>query len=173
VNGVCTPPKVGSPPNCTCPTGTLEPDCRVDCATTSVYQDSGGIPASFLLWDDFSVPDSGRLDVTLDWTVASSPIGFYLVPANTCTLEEFNARSCSFLIRSEPSATKPKKISTPNFTAGNYRWLIGNFSADQESVSLQIVLQKGTGCAPMAGGQASAAATHESDLPPLERAGHR
>jgi hypothetical protein len=145
----------------------------VDCATTSVYQDSGGIPASFLLWDDFSVPDSGRLDVTLDWTVASSPIGFYLAPANTCTLEEFNARSCSFLIRSEPSATKPKKISTPNFTAGNYRWLIGNFSADQESVSLQIVLQKGTGCAPMAGGQASAAATHESDLPPLERAGHR
>jgi hypothetical protein len=95
------------------------------------------------------------------------------VPANTCTLEEFNARSCNFLVRSEPSATKPKKISTPNFTAGNYRWMIGNFSTDQESVSLQVVLQKGTGCAPLAGGRPSAAAVREGNLPPLERVEHR
>ncbi len=127
----------------------------------------------FLLYDDFSVPDSGRLDVTLDWTVAASPIGFYLVPANTCTLEEFNARSCTFVIRSEPSATKPKKISTPNFTAGNYRWIIGNFSTEQESVSLAIVLQKGTGCAPQGGGRPAAAAAREEDLPPLVQAEHR
>ena len=170
----CTPPKTGSgEPNCKCPAGTLEPDCRVDCTTTNVYQDSGGIPARTLVYDDFSVPDSGRLDVTLDWTVASNPMGFYLVPANTCTLEEFNARSCNFVVRSEPSTTKPKKISTPNFTAGNYRWIIGNYSADQESVSFQIVLQKGTGCAPLAGGRPSAAAAREGDLPPLERVEHR
>ena len=88
------------------------------------------------------MPDSGRLDVTLDWTNASSLVGFYLVPANTCTLDEFNARSCNFLIRSE-TTVKPRKISTPNFNAGNYRWIIGNFSEAQESVSLQIVLSKG------------------------------
>ncbi|HEX9188084.1 MAG TPA: hypothetical protein VGB87_13485 [Vicinamibacteria bacterium] len=139
-----------------------------DCTTTNVYQDSGEIPGKTLVYDDFSVPDSGRLDVTLDWTVASHQIGFYLVPANTCSLEEFNARSCNFLIRSE-SGAKPRKISTPNFAAGNYRWIIGNFSTEQESVSFQIVLQKGTGCAPMAGGSPSAAAAREGDLPPLER----
>ena len=173
--GPCPQGQTGVPPNCqvVCPAGTLPPDCRVDCTTTNVYQDSGGIGARFLMYDDFSVPDSGRLDVTLDWTAASSSIGFYLVPANTCTLEEFNARSCNFLVRSEPSATKPKKISTPNFTAGNYRWMIGNFSTDQESVSLQVVLQKGTGCAPLAGGRPSAAAVREGDLPPLERVEHR
>jgi len=175
VSEVCTPPKTGSPPNCVCPTG-MRPEgdtCVTDCTTTNVYQDSGGIPARTLVYDDFSVPDSGRLDVTLDWTVASNPMGFYLVPANTCTLEEFNARSCNFVVRSEPSTTKPKKISTPNFTAGNYRWIIGNYSADQESVSFQIVLQKGTGCAPLAGGRPSAAAAREGDLPPLERVEHR
>jgi len=173
-SGVCTPPKVGSPPNCTCPTGTLEPDCRADCTTTNVYQDSGPVPARWVVWDQFSVPDSGRLDVTLDWTNASSQIGFYLVPVNTCTtIEEFNARSCNFLVRSEPSTTKPKKISTPNFAAGNYRWMVANYSAEQESASLQIVLQKGTGCAPMAGGRPSASATGEADLPPLGRIEHR
>lgn len=171
----CTPPKTGSgEPNCSCPSGTLEPDCRVDCTTTNVLQDSGGIPARTFLYDDFSVPDSGRLDVTLDWTVASSPMGVYIVPANTCgTVEEFNARSCNFLVRSEPSTTKPRKISTANFAAGNYRWIVANFSTEQESASLQIVLQKGTGCAPMAGGPPSAAAAREGDLPPLERVEHR
>jgi hypothetical protein len=143
-----------------------------DCTTTNVVQESGGIRARTVVYEDFSVPDSGRLDVTLDWTVPSSPIGFYLVPANTCnTVEEFNGGSCNFLIRSE-SGAKPRKISTPNFAAGNYRWMIGNYSTEQESVSFQIVLQKGTGCAPLAGG-APAAAVREADLPPLERVEHR
>jgi len=130
----------------TCPAGQVgtPPDCRTPCTQSKVYSDSGGIPGSFVMFDDFSVPDTGRLDVTLDWTNASSAVGFYLVPANTCnTIEDFNARNCNFLIQSEPSSMKPRKISTPNFSAGNYRWLIANFSEEQESVSLQIVLSKG------------------------------
>ena len=167
----CTPPKVGSPPQCSCPTGTLEPDCRADCTTTNVLQESGGIPAQTVVVEDFSVPDSGRLDVTLDWTIAASPIGFYLVPANTCTtVAEFNARSCNFLVRSEPSATKPRKISTPNFNAGNYRWMVGNYSEDDESVSLLIVLSKG-GC-PALGGMPSASRADDA-WPALGRALHR
>ena len=172
VSEVCTPPKTGSPPNCVCPTG-MRPEgdtCVTDCTTTNVAQDSGGIPAQTLVYDDFSVPDSGRLDVTLDWTVASSPIGFYLVPANTCTLDEFNARSCSFLIRSE-TTVKPRKISTPNFNAGNYRWIIGNFSESQESVSLQIVLSKGA-CAALGAPPSASDRAHEA-WPALEHARHR
>jgi hypothetical protein len=173
--GQCPAGQTGTPPNCmvVCPAGTIPPDCRVDCTQTSVYQDSGGIPGETILYDDFSVPDSGRLDVTLDWTNASSPMGFYLVPANTCTLDEFNARSCNFLIRSEPSTTKPRKISTPNFNAGNYRWMIANYSSEQESVSFLVVLSKGSGCPALAGGSPSASAREDATLPPIARTERR
>jgi hypothetical protein len=137
------------------------------CTQSTVSQDSGGVPARTLVYTDFSVPDSGRLDVTMDWTNASSQMGFYLVPANTCTLQEFNANSCNFLIRSE-TTVKPRKISTPNFAAGNYRWMIGNYSQADESASLQIVLSKG-GCAAL-GVPPSASGRTDDSLPPLEHA---
>lgn len=172
----CDPPKVGSPPNCTCPSGmrAAGATCEVDCTTTSVYQDSGGILARTYVYDDFSVPDSGRLDITLDWTVASSQMGVYVVPANTCgDVSDFNARNCNFLVRSEPTTTKPRKVATPNFAAGNYRWIVANFSDAQESASLQIVLQKGTGCAPLTGAPPSASDRDAARVPPVERAQHR
>jgi hypothetical protein len=118
-----------------------------------VAQGSDSWGASELGYNEFSVPDSGRLDITVDWTNASSKIGVYVVPTNTCTLDQFNARSCNFLVRSEPSNMKPRKISTPNFAAGNYRWLIASDSV--ESISLQIVLSKGS-CAALTGGQPTA-----------------
>ena len=140
------------------------------CTQTTLVQESGGVPGLTLVYDDFSVPDSGRLDVTMDWTNASSQLGFYLVPANTCTLDEFNARTCNFLIRSE-TTVKPRKISTPNFTAGNYRWIVANYSDPQESVSLQIVLSKGA-CAAL--GVAPSASDRADDArPAIERAQHR
>jgi hypothetical protein len=78
-----------------CPSGTTGtfPDCRTiqTCTQTVVLQDGGPVESRLLYYNDFSVPDSGRLDITVDWTSASSPIGVYLVPANTCTVQEFNA----------------------------------------------------------------------------------
>ena len=170
---VCTPPKVGTPPNCSCPSGTLEPDCRADCMQTNIYQENGAVPAFTLVYHDFSVPDSGRLDVTMDWTNASSLMGFYLVPANTCTVDEFNARSCNFLMRSEPSSVKPRKLSQANFTAGNYRWIVANYSESDESAALQIILSKGTACPALAGGSPSATSRGDATLPPLGRMEHR
>ena len=140
----CTTNPTG--PGCTPPT-TLTP-----CTQSVVAQGSDSWEASELGHNDFSVPDTGRLDITVDWTNAPSKIGVYVVPVNTCTLDEFNARSCNFLVRSEPSNMKPRKISTPNFAAGNYRWLIANFSDNTESISLQVVLSKGS-CAALTGGQ--------------------
>jgi len=165
VTQTCPAGTTGSPPNCTTP-----PPPPPPCTQTTLVQDSGGIPGRTLVYDDFSVPDSGRLDVTLDWTNATSQMGFYLVPANTCTLEEFNARTCNFVIRSE-TTVKPRKISTPNFTAGNYRWIVGNYSDEDESISLQIVLSKGT-CAAL-GVAPSASDRAEDAWPALERARRR
>jgi hypothetical protein len=137
------------------------------CSQVTIIQEPAAVPGRTLVYEDFSVPENGRLDVTMDWTFPASPIGFYLVPANTCTLDEFNARSCNFLIRSE-TTSKPRKISTPGFSAGNYRWLVGNFSEDQESVSLLIVLAKG-GC-PALGGPPAASGLTDRAWPSLERA---
>lgn len=89
-------------------------------------------------------------EITLDWTIASSPIGVFVVPANTCsTVEQLNARSCNFVVRSEPSTVKPRKISTPNVAAGNYNLVIANFADVSESVAYQVVLSQGS-CAPLA-----------------------
>jgi hypothetical protein len=132
------------------------PTTQPACTQSVVESGSDSWDASTLGYNDFSVPEAGRLDITVDWTYASSRIGVFLVPANTCnTVDEFNARSCNFLVRSEPSTVKPRKISTPNFAAGNYRWLIGNFSDSNESISWQIVLSKGS-CAALTGGQPTA-----------------
>jgi hypothetical protein len=143
------------------------------CTQSTVEQDTEGIDPRTLIYFDFPVPEGGRLDVTLDWTAPASRMGFYLVPANTCSLDEFNNRSCNFLIRSE-SGSKPRKISTPNFNAGNYRWIVGNFAEVPESYSLQIVLSKG-GCAALAGAPPAAAQRNEGggQLPAMERMTHR
>ena len=162
--GSCPAGTSGVPPNCV----TILPPCT----QTTVRQESGPLDSRTLVYDDFSVPDSGRLDVTLDWTFASSPMGFYLVPVNTCSLDEFNARSCSFIIRSEPSNAKPRKISQANFSAGNYRWIVANFAQVQESASLQIVLSKGS-CPALAGAAAGAHDYAREDLPQIQRAVRR
>ncbi len=139
-------------PGCTTTTTTMPPVQA--CTQTVVESGTGAVEASSLYYNDFSVTDSGRLDTIIDWTNASSKIGVYLVPVNSCTLDQFNARSCTFLMRSEPSSIKPRKVSTANFAAGNYRWLIANFSDSDESVSFQFVLSKGS-CAALTGGQAA------------------
>jgi hypothetical protein len=170
--GSCPAGQAGTPPNCqvVCPAGTVPPDCHVDCTQTNIYQNNGPVPGFTLVFLDFSVPDNGRLDVSMDWTNASSLMGFYLVPANTCTVDEFNARSCNFVMRSEPSSVKPRKLSQANLTAGNYRWIVANYTASDESAALQIILSKGSGCPAFAGAPPSAASRDEATLPAIERA---
>jgi hypothetical protein len=147
----CPPGTTGSPPNC-------QPIVRVEpCIQTVVSTDQGTANSRTLYHGDFSVPDNGRLDITVDYTNTSSLVGVYLTPANTCTIEEFNARTCNFLARSEPPGPKPRKISLPNFTAGNYRWLVGIFSDSNESVSQQFVLAKGS-CPALTGAPPSTSA---------------
>ncbi len=141
----------------------------VPCTQTKVYGDVGFTPARTLIFDNFAVPNNGRLDITLDWTLATSPIGFYLVPVLTClTVEEFNARTCNFLVRSEPSAAKPKKISLPNFSAGNYTWIVANYSEDIEAANLLINLSTST-CPALTSTTVDASAKYAEDLPKIER----
>jgi hypothetical protein len=163
--GPCPVGQTGVPPNCM----SIEPPCT----QTNIYQNNGPVPARTLVYFDFSVPDSGRLDVTMDWTYTSSPMAFYVVPANTCTVAEFNAGTCNFLMRSDPSGVKPRKLSQSNFTAGNYRWIVANFGTSDESAALQIVLSKGTSCPALVGVPPSASSRDGEALPAIGQALHR
>jgi len=158
--GSCPTGETGVPPNCV-PIVQTNP-----CKQSTLSTDSGGIDAKTLVYTDFSVPEKGRLDLSLDWTTASSPMGLYLVPANTCTtVDEFNKRTCNFIVQSDPPGSKPRKVSAQNLAAGNYRWIVANFSDAQESVSLQIVLSTGDGCP--AFGSAAPAGLAQGSASPL------
>ena len=160
----CPPGQVGTPPNCSLP--------PPPCTQTAVLTDQGTVRSLVLIFEDFPVTESGRLDMTLDWTNAASPMGLYLVPAGTCTLDEFNLRTCNFLVRSEPSTVKPRRVSAANLPAGNYRYLVANFSSADESAALQIVLSKGT-CPAVASGVPSASAQDNASALTVERAERR
>ena len=134
-----------STPTTTTPTTTLPP-----CTQATLFQGPGSVPSSTLVSLTFSTSAAGRVDVILDWTFTSSTIGVYLVPANSCSVDQFNARSCNFLFRSE-SGAKPRKVSASNVAAGSYDVLVANFSSQDESASLQVILSS-AGCPALASG---------------------
>jgi hypothetical protein len=121
----------------------------------SVIQASAhSLPSSTLWVNEFTTPKNGTLDITVDWTFASSPIGVYVV-REACTLDDFNARACKFVTTSE-TLQKPRKITLPGFTAGTYQILIGNFADVDESFSYEIGLTTGGTASSASAGQAGA-----------------
>jgi hypothetical protein len=118
-----------------------------------LLQVAGAVPSRGLGRVAFPVASSGRLDVTIDWTFATSPIGVYVVTASSCTIDSFNAGSCTFLARSETTA-KPRKFSV-NVNAGNYELIVANFADQDESISGQVVLSSTTCPAFASAGRAS------------------
>lgn len=94
----------------------------------------------------FTLPTVGRLDITVDWTNANSTIGLFLAQANTCSIDQFNANSCTFTTQS-PAGGKPRRLQVANAAAGAYELFIVNFdTATTESVSAEVVLSQGTDC---------------------------
>jgi hypothetical protein len=156
-----------------CPAGQVgtPPICGTPCTQSAVYTSSGAVPSLVLIFDDFPVTESGRLDLTLEWTNASSLMGLYLVPAGTCTLDQFNQRTCNFLVRSDPPGPKPRKVSAANVAAGNYRFIVANFGNADESAALQVVLSKGT--CPAVSNTPPSAAFASGDVFTVDRAERR
>ncbi len=113
------------------------------CTQNIVFHGSGSVPAKTVDTETFTTSATARVDVTVDWTFPASVIGVYVVQGG-CTLDQFNARSCNFLIRSD-SGPKPRKVSASNVAAGTYSLLLANFASQEESLSLQVV-QSSLGC---------------------------
>src|SRR5437870_23501 len=92
----------GSSSSTSAPTAATPPQpTAAPCTQSVVYEGSGPLPSRFLEMITFSTGTAGRVDVTVDWTFATSVIGVWLVPSGTCSIDQLNARSCNFLIRSE------------------------------------------------------------------------
>src|SRR5687767_7709166 len=82
-----------------------------------------------------------------NWTNATSPIGVYVTQGGR-TLDQLNARSCNFLIRSEPSTVKPRKLTAPNVAPGSHFLSLANFAEQDESVATQVISSSAS-CAPL------------------------
>jgi hypothetical protein len=131
----------GSSSSPSAPTPVVVAPTPQPCAQTIVFQGSGEMPSGTLLNFPVSPASAGRLDITADWTFATNPVGLYVIQG-ACSLEQFNARSCTFAARVEPGA-KPIKASA-NVQTGNYTVLVANFGARDDSGALQIVLSTGS-----------------------------
>lgn len=105
---------------------------------------------------DFTTAAAGTLEAHVDWTFPTSNVGVYLVKG-TCSVDQFNARTCQFLASSESSTQKPRVITTASTPAGAYELLVGNFGPNEEAISFQIFLTTG--------GSASSASVGSQQLP--------
>jgi len=132
---------------------------------TVLFQGNADLEAGFAAGQEFTVPSppAGRLDVVVDWTFAQTPLGIYVFQG-TCNLDQFAARTCNFLLASEPSQAKPRLASVSNAPAGTYTLLIANFGSLNESLAAQIVLRSAT-CPALAA--APAQASMAGSWPPL------
>jgi hypothetical protein len=114
------------------------------CTQSVLQQVQGGLGPQSVGAAPFTVGVPGRVDLTVDWTLADSSIGVYIVQvAVGCDLEQLSAQTCNFVLASPPSAVKPRKVSVP-VSAGPYQLLVANFSSNQEAVTAQVVLSLGT-----------------------------
>ena len=130
----------GSSPTTTTPT-TTQPPCTQSVVLQSGYE---GLGSYIVVTLPSTTTTTGRLDVTVDWTSASSPIAVYLV-RGSCSIDQLNARTCDFVLRSEPSTTpKPHRLSASNIAAGSFEFIIGNAGNQDESVTAQVVVSSAT-----------------------------
>jgi len=124
------------------------------CEQSVVFDDNGPVPARTVVAVPFTLNATARIDIVVDWTSPSSPIGVYAVQG-ACDLEHFNARTCHFVAQSEPSTVKPRRLSTATVGSGEYAVYLANFAEQDESMALQI-FSRSASCPALAGAPVSA-----------------
>jgi hypothetical protein len=77
---------------------------------------------------------SGKLEGTVDWTLASNPVGIAWHRGD-CTQNP----NCE-LISENATTSKPKTVTAANAAAGTYSLIVMNLGTTDESISYKIVL---------------------------------
>lgn len=101
-----------------------------------------GLGARFLGVVPFSTDSTGTIDATVDWTFTTDNVDIYIV-RGTCTVDQFNNRSCPFVALSESQSGKPEKLTASNQAPGSFTLYIGNRGPAEEAVSYQVFLTTG------------------------------
>ena len=117
------------------------PTTQPPCTQQNIFQSGTPTPPlSAAYAPTVTTTSTGRLDVTVDWTFATSPVGFWVVRP-PCSIDQLNARTCDFVVRSDPATTpKPRRASSASGLAvGTYQLIVGNLGNQNESVSAQII----------------------------------
>jgi hypothetical protein len=94
----------------------------------------------FIAWLPFPTSRAGRLDATVDWTLATNNLDVYLVKGE-CNYDQLAAGQCEVLTTSESRTAKPETLRYDSAAAATYTIFINNLGPGDESVSFQVVLQ--------------------------------
>jgi hypothetical protein len=120
-----------SPQQATPPTTTPGP------VQTVVASGSTSIRARGTVLVPFTIPSTGTLDITVDWTFAANEIDIYLA-VGSCTPQQWP--DCAWIAGSESRDFKPERLRLVAGAPGAYVLDIGNISSGAESVSYEVTL---------------------------------
>jgi len=129
---------LGHMAGCSSPAGPTTGPCE-----ETVFSGQSRIPANTFAVQSITMPQTGRLDVTMDWVLTTDIVSLVLAQA-PCSVEQFQDDECNVILNLFPPP-KPLVGSTYWLNAGNYDLLLGNFSPVEEIASTNIVF-KTTGC---------------------------
>ena len=130
---------VGGLTNCENPAG----PAPVPCTQTTAFKGGIQVPPNTPHVQSFTTPSTGTLDVTVDWTSASSILNVVLAQS-PCTTDQLAASGCNVLF-SAWSPPKPLKESTTLLPPGTYVLIVGNPNPAPETISAQVILRS-AGC---------------------------
>jgi hypothetical protein len=108
-----------------------------------VFSGESRIPANTYFVQSITLPETGRLDVTMDWVLTTNIVSLALAQA-PCSSVQFLENKCNVLLNLFPPP-KPLVGSTYWLNGGNYDLVLGNFSPVEETASTNVVF-KTTGC---------------------------
>jgi hypothetical protein len=109
--------------------------------TSKIIEGADTVPSLFILYVPFTTTATGTIAATVNWGVPANDIDVYLARGNhPCSVDQFNARTCTFLGFSESTSAKPETVSVPNLAAGEYTLYVFNTGDADDTISYEVTL---------------------------------
>jgi|SRR5215468_334077 len=115
----------------------------VECAQTTLVSASRTVAPNTKEAQAFTTPATGRLDVTVDWSLPVNIVSVALAQS-PCSVDQLQASACNVYF-SQFSPPKPLVNSTSLLRAGSYTVIVANPNPVPESFSVRVVLTS-AGC---------------------------
>jgi hypothetical protein len=114
-----------------------------DCSRITVFNGPRQIPGTTQVVQRITSPATGRIRFTVDWVSPDSIIRVVLTQA-PCGPEQFRVNGCNVIADVFPPP-KPVEEATTWLQPGEYDLILANFTAADETASVDVVLST-TGC---------------------------